>query len=149
LWPDFDRLPYDILIPVFAFRRIGWIPDCMPDEARSQYDGLPDEGIRVFRGKDRDGLVALSWTLDQTVADGFARGHRGIFNPNPVVPETVIAKRDIAFAVPDREEAELVLSALPLVAKDPSHAWLDPARRGGARHVRRRARGHPCLRRER
>ena len=48
LWTDFDRLPYDILIPVFAFRRIGWTPDCMPDEARSQYDGLPDEGIRVF-----------------------------------------------------------------------------------------------------
>jgi hypothetical protein len=63
----------------------------------------------------------LSWTLDQTVADGFARGHRGIFNPNPVVLETVIAKRDIAFAVPDRG-GELVLFALPLVAKDPSHA---------------------------
>jgi hypothetical protein len=50
------------------------------------------------------------------------RGHRSIFNPNPVVLETVIAKRDIAFAVPDREEAELVLFALQRVAKDPSHA---------------------------
>jgi hypothetical protein len=67
----------------------------------------------VFRGQDSGVRIGLSWTTDRDVAANFARGHRGLFNPDPVVLTTTIAKSSIAFAVPERNEAEVVLFTAP------------------------------------
>jgi len=50
---------------------------------------------------------------DRAIAEGFARGHRWLFNPNSVVLVAAIARADIAFAETKCNEAELVLFASP------------------------------------
>lgn len=78
---------------------------------RAMYDALPETNIRVYRGQDRDAQRGLSWTLDVSIARRFAHGHRGIKNRHPIVLTASIAKADIAFAVADRREPEVVLFA--------------------------------------
>jgi hypothetical protein len=56
-------------------------------------------------------------TLARRVAKSFARGHRGLFNPNPIVLQTVVPKTDIAFVHTERDEAEIVLFATPQLRK--------------------------------
>jgi hypothetical protein len=45
---------------------------------------LPDP-IRVFRGCSRERIKGIAWTTDEGVAEVFARGHRNIVVPEPVV----------------------------------------------------------------
>jgi len=75
---------------------------------RAFYDTLPDY-FTVYRGQNDGATVGLSWTLDKGVAEGFARGHRGIWNPSPIVITAEVYKRDVAFACAERHEAEIVV----------------------------------------
>jgi hypothetical protein len=75
---------------------------------REAYDGLPSR-FTVHRGQDASAAVGLSWTLRRSVAEDFARGHRGIRNEQPVVITRRIRKSTIAFFSDDREEKEVVL----------------------------------------
>lgn len=68
---------------------------------------LPDR-VRIYRGGDRHAIRGLSWTTARHVAEGFARGHRGIRVVEPVIASGFIAKRDILFATNGREEAEVL-----------------------------------------
>jgi hypothetical protein len=63
----------------------------------------------TVRGQNDGATVGLSWTLDKGVAEGFARGHRGIWNPSPIVITAEVYKRDVAFACAERHEAEIVV----------------------------------------
>jgi hypothetical protein len=107
-WSGFHQIPYWLYIPAFGRRRAGWSADCMAADDRRLYDRLPAT-VTIYRGQDIDGFVGLSWTLDWAVAESFAR--RDPQNPNPVILEATISKADVAFAVTDREEAELVTFA--------------------------------------
>jgi hypothetical protein len=78
------------------------------DESRATFDALPDL-IRVYRGCSAARVAGLAWTLSQDVAAGFARGHRGIAVPDPVVAEANIPKRAVFALIADREENEIVL----------------------------------------
>jgi hypothetical protein len=108
-WSGFDRIPHLTYAACFRQGRYYWSPACMGEAARTFYDALPKSSIAVFRGQDRSAHIGLSWTTDRTVANGFARGHRGLLNPNPVVLTTTVAKRNVAFVNTEREEAEVVL----------------------------------------
>jgi len=77
-------------------------------EDRMIYDHLP-RWITAYRGCSRDRIFGLSWTLDRTIAAGFARGHRGIRPDDPVVAEVKIRKRDIVAMFNDREEGEILI----------------------------------------
>ena len=70
---------------------------------------LPPE-VPIFRGCPRDRVRGIAWTTDRSVAEGFARGHRGISTPNPVVASAVVAKQHVFFVTNDRKEHEVVLN---------------------------------------
>ena len=65
--------------------------------------------IEVWRGCSRDHVMSVAWTLNKTVAEEYARGHRGIFMPNPVLAGAEIHKTAIYFVENEREEQEVVL----------------------------------------
>jgi hypothetical protein len=92
------------LVPIF--HRVG---QCPPDRAgRDCLDGLPDQ-LTLYRGADRSRIEgAISWTTDKEIARRFARGHRGIRTPDPVIAVAAIAKADIFAATNERKESEVL-----------------------------------------
>lgn len=72
------------------------------------FEKLPDR-FRVYRGCDASRSSGLSWTTSREVALGFARGHRGITFPNPVVLSGTVRKQNVLFATNDREEFEVMV----------------------------------------
>ena len=66
--------------------------------------------VQVFRGCSRPRVRAISWTTDRAVAEGFARGHRGIRVPEPVIASALIPKEHIFFVTDERSEKEVVLN---------------------------------------
>jgi hypothetical protein len=72
-------------------------------------DLLPPK-VEVFRGCSRPHVRAIAWTTDATVAEGFAKGHRSIRVPEPVVASALIRKEHIFFVMNDRSEKEVVLN---------------------------------------
>ena len=114
-WSGFDAIDHELYPAAFRRWRGAWSPDCMAPEARAAFDALSPHSIRAFRGQDAIGALGLSWTLNRTVAQQFAHGHRGLLNRTPLVLERVLEKNAIAFAVADRDDAEIVLFAAPIV----------------------------------
>jgi hypothetical protein len=91
--------------------------------SRTRRRNLPDEMqpmatlprlVDVWRGCSRDRVRGLAWTLDKSVAEGFARGHRGIRVPDPVLVSAIIPKTAIFFMGHDRLELEVVLDPYKL-----------------------------------
>ena len=82
--------------------------------AWTTFDRIPhEEPVTVYRGQDDSAPLGLSWTLSWDVAQDFARGHRNIFNPDPVVLALDVWSSEVAFYTNDREEQEVVLLAIP------------------------------------
>jgi hypothetical protein len=82
--------------------------------------------ITVYRGASRSRIKgAISWTTDIAVARNFARGHRGIAVPDPVVAIGVIDKSKIFLATDDRRESEILapprITKIADVVKESSH----------------------------
>jgi len=111
-WPGFDRIPHARYQRVFRYRKLGWSPDCMCPESRAVYDALPNT-FTAYRGQDAASPIGLSWTLERDVAAGFARGHRGLNNPNPVILRRKFRKISVAMILVDRQEHEVVLFKPP------------------------------------
>ena len=63
---------------------------------------LPEQ-FTVYRGQDVDSQIKYSWTFDIGVAEGFARGHRGIKHLHPVILAGKTKKSDVAFYEGDRQ----------------------------------------------
>jgi hypothetical protein len=76
---------------------------------RTFFDALPAQ-VKVFRGCSRPRLRGVAWTTDRTVAEGFAKGHRSLSVPEPVVASAIIPKEYIFFVTNDRNEKEFVLN---------------------------------------
>jgi hypothetical protein len=83
-------------------------PGYLQADDLSLYNSLPDQ-IEVFRGCSRSRVRGISWTVDRSVAEGFARGHRYIRVPEPVVARAVIPKLTIFAALAERNEGEILL----------------------------------------
>ena len=117
-WADFDTIPHDRLTAEFKKHRVGWEPEIMTwghpkgTDNLKTYKSLPDS-VTAYRGQGFNQPVGLSWTLDLDVAARFALGHRDAGSPTPLILSRAVAKKDIAFVVNEREEAELVLFAAP------------------------------------
>lgn len=73
------------------------------------FRSLP-ERLTVYRGCSRMRQRGVSWTTDREVAAGFAKGHRGIRVPDPVIVECSVSKNIVlaTFAY-EREESEVLL----------------------------------------
>jgi hypothetical protein len=78
------------------------------------YKTLP-EIVTVFRGCSKERILGVSWTTDVAVAQEFARGHRGMSPPNPVVAQARIPNSEIFTVVVHREESEIVLNPSELI----------------------------------
>jgi hypothetical protein len=83
-------------------------PAILPDAEQKIFNALP-ERVQVFRGCSRARIKGVSWTTERRIAEGFARGHRGIPVPDPVVVTGMIGKRDIFATNDDRNEHEVIL----------------------------------------
>jgi hypothetical protein len=77
--------------------------------------------VLVFRGCSRVRVCGIAWTVDREIAEGFARGHRGIKVPEPVIASALVPKEHIFFVTDDRQEKEIVLNPRRLrrVVKEP------------------------------
>lgn len=105
-WPGFDAVPHWQFSRYMVDLKPYWQPD---DDWRA----LP-ETFTAYRGQDRAQFTpGLSWTLDRAVAKGFARGHRGMRNPDPVVLRKKLRREDVAMVIHDRSESEVVLFDIP------------------------------------
>jgi hypothetical protein len=76
-------------------------------EQKAFFDKL-ESVVTIYRGCNRDQVNGLAWTTDRRIAEGFARGHRGIFNPDPVIAVGLVLKSDIYAVITSRNESEVV-----------------------------------------
>ena len=104
-WSDFDRIDHEAFEALFSDFGHGW--NRTPEIA-----ALPAH-LTFFRGQSTDAEPGLSWTLDRKVAEGFARGHRNICVPDPVILTTEIERADVAMYLDARNEREVVLFKQP------------------------------------
>jgi hypothetical protein len=103
-WPIQRELKSQLL----AVHNVENVRKYLDDKAGSFFDALDDQ-VRVFRGCSRQRIKGLSWTTDETVAVGFARGHRNIPVPSPVIASALILRSKIFFVALERNESEIVL----------------------------------------
>jgi hypothetical protein len=75
---------------------------------RQFFDTLPPL-VQVFRGCSAPRVRGIAWSMERSVAEGFARGHRFIRVPEPVVASAVIPREHIFFVTDERDEKEIVL----------------------------------------
>lgn len=94
-------------------RRHGPGRNYLPARDRSFLDALP-ERVTIYRGCSRSRVRGVSWTTDPEIAAGFARGHRAIPVPDPVVVEAEVDRARILAAFTDRQEAEVLVDPLAI-----------------------------------
>lgn len=89
--------------------RAGHCGEFLGCEDKQFYSDLPEQ-VKVYRGCSRTRVKGISWTTDIDVAEDFAKGHRGIHVPRPVLARAVIYKGDILTVSSHRGEAEVLLN---------------------------------------
>lgn len=89
------------------------------DKNRLFFDSLPAE-VTVYRGASFRRARGMSWSTSREVAEGFARGHRGITVPDAMLATLIIPKADVLMASVSRQEHEILLDPdrLPSDLKD-------------------------------
>jgi hypothetical protein len=80
----------------------------MSRTGRAFLDSVP-RWIRVYRGCSASRVRGISWTTQPKAARGFARGHRLISVPEPVIATATIPKEAVFFVSTDRKEHEIIL----------------------------------------
>jgi hypothetical protein len=70
---------------------------------------------KVYRGCSRRRVRGLSWTLEREVAEGFARGHRHIRVPDPVIASAAISNAHIFCRINSRNEREVLIDPAHLI----------------------------------
>ena len=88
-------------------------------DQHAAYSSLPLK-CEVFRGCSRERVAGISWALDEEVARGFARGHRGIAPFAPVVVTATIRTEHIFGPILDRTESEVLLDPSRLTRLAPT-----------------------------
>jgi hypothetical protein len=78
------------------------------NDQRRFFDDLP-KMVTLYRGCSLDRIHGMSWTTNRKVAEGFARGHRGMGVPDAVIAKTRTRKSDIITVVTDRGESEVII----------------------------------------
>jgi hypothetical protein len=86
-----------------------WLLDLMRDQQARPYIEPLQWPMRIYRGCSRPRVRGVSWTMDREVAEGFARGHRGVPVPNPVIAEAVVEREAVFAVLYERGESELLI----------------------------------------
>lgn len=96
-WSSFDLIDHDGFADVFQY----FMEWRAPRAAGIQ--------LTVYRGQNATSPFGVSWTTDESIADGFARGHRGIMNQQPIVICGIVKSEYIAHEENNRGEAEVIV----------------------------------------
>lgn len=116
-WPSCDDTwdwQGDLLNAFEHFGREELSPqNLMTAETADFLSQLPDR-ITIYRGCDKSRVKAVSWTTNPEVAKAFARGHRGIRRPNPVLMTARVWRRNVITAFQDRDESEVIIDPASL-----------------------------------
>jgi hypothetical protein len=114
-WFGFDAINHSEFNEEFLKRRQTWKPTCMEADDRAAYETLPEK-FTIYHGQDASRhSLSTSWTLDRKVAEGFAKGHRGIYNRSPRVLTATAEKENVALYLNGRSESEVVLFRPPKI----------------------------------
>jgi hypothetical protein len=106
---DTSRCLPDLLVLIRAHVAAGEHPAKYWDAEAFGFREALSAAVTVYRGCSRSRVDGISWTIDRSVADNFARGHRFIPVPDPVIATGTIA-RDLILAVfIERNEKELLI----------------------------------------
>ena len=111
-WPHCDAAweSQQLLVPIL--RRVGPCPREIYAEHAEHggrfWSALPDD-LTLYRGCSRSHVEAISWTTNRSVAEDFARGHRGIAVPDPVIVAATVARKHVFAVIYNRSEAEVLL----------------------------------------
>jgi hypothetical protein len=106
-WPRCDAAFDWSDLLVMMFRRVGPCPLKHVKDANF-WSSLPAK-VTVYRGASRSRIDdAISWTTSKRVAGQFARGHRFITVPDPVIATATITKANIWLATNERNESEVL-----------------------------------------
>lgn len=100
----------------------------LEDQDKEFYETLPGV-VTVYRGCSSDRVRGLAWTTDLEIARQFARGHRQIDVPSPVVVTAQIPKAAIYTVTMGRKEFEVVLNyrRLRRLKKEPYQTYVTPS----------------------
>jgi hypothetical protein len=88
-------------------------------EQREFFRSLP-ETVVVYRGCSASRVLGVSWTTNQKIAADFARGHRFLHTPDPVIATAEIPKSWIYTVCLDRDESEVLWIPDEVPIDDPS-----------------------------
>jgi hypothetical protein len=111
LWSDFDKTwaHQDELLDLLRRNAQLESPCLFFDKKQAAfYDALPPV-VTIYRGCSRAAALGLAWTIDQALAERFARGHRKIPVPDPVIVSAKIHRDAILGVFTERNEAEIVV----------------------------------------
>lgn len=78
------------------------------EEDREWWDALPNT-LYIYRGCEEGRDNGLSWTLDRSVAETFAQGHRSLRLSNPRIYKKKVKKNSVYFATNERAEQEIIV----------------------------------------
>jgi hypothetical protein len=135
IWPSCDDTSWyqgDVVTLLRNHRAT--MPLFLGAEASEFYRSLPS-AFKVYRGCSRNRSRGLSWTLSANVAFGFARGHRGIRVPDPVIASAVVSKNSVLAVFAERSESEILIAkrTVPhMVDYDPQWHAVDQQERDAA-----------------
>ena len=65
--------------------------------------------VRCYRGCSFERAHGIAWTTDRKVAEEYARGHRQIRVPEPIIVQADIREHNIFVRSDERDESELIL----------------------------------------
>lgn len=94
-------------------------------EQREFYKSLP-ESIVAYRGCSAERFLGVSWTTNYEVAFKFARGHRYIATPDPVIATARIPKSKVRTVCLDRNESEILWMPDRAYLDDPESFDIEP-----------------------
>ncbi|MGR3815198.1 MAG: hypothetical protein ACU0AU_13965 [Cognatishimia activa] len=119
VWPSCDNTSHEldrITKTLKLFKDATINPrDFLEGDDLEWFDKLPDT-FTAFRGWPHEfdfnyaRIMGVSWTTNREVAEGFAKGHRGLTSKHPHVFEMKVRKDRIFCATNDREEFEIVIN---------------------------------------
>lgn len=75
---------------------------------KAAFAALPKH-VRIYRGCSISCVYGFSWTTDRIIAEEFARGHRGISVPDPVIASLRIPKNRAFSFYTSRKENEILV----------------------------------------
>lgn len=81
----------------------------LSSEDKAAFEALP-EFIQIYRGASLSRIYGFSWTTDLKIAKTFARGHRCVTVPDPVIASLRICKNEVIGFYTSREESEVFIN---------------------------------------